>query len=171
MGAKEKDKSLLEVAIELLESKDTPQRIETIIKEVMELKGVKASLAKELAPQFVLDFMQSGYFVYCGDDKWDLKDRQPTAVLDKEGGDFEDLLSDDEDVKKGEEQLKGDNYTSNKDEDQSETDDENDDDSDDDSDDEDDELKKAFESFDEEFGTGLVEINIEAEFDKKEDEE
>ena len=89
MGIKEKDKSLLEVAIELLEVKKKPQKMLTIVKEVMELKGIKSSAVKELAPQFILDFMQSGYFVYCGDDTWDLKDRQPTSVLDKEGGDYE----------------------------------------------------------------------------------
>lgn len=73
MGIKEKDKSLLEVAIELLEVKKKPQKMLTIVKEVMELKGIKSSAVKELAPQFILDFMQSGYFVYCGDDTWDLK--------------------------------------------------------------------------------------------------
>lgn len=102
MGIKEKDKSLLEVAIELLEVKKKPQKMLTIVKEVMELKGIKSSAVKELAPQFILDFMQSGYFVYCGDDTWDLKDRQPTSVLDKEGGDYEDIYEDDEDVKNNE---------------------------------------------------------------------
>ena len=102
MGVKEKDKSLLEVAIELLDSKKKPQKMLTIVKEVMELKGIKQSMVKELAPQFILDFMQSGYFVYCGDDAWDLKDRQPTSVLDKDGGDYEDIYEDDEDVRNNE---------------------------------------------------------------------
>ena len=68
MGSKDKEKSLLEIAIELLDMKKKPQKITAILKEVMEIKGVKASVMKELAPQFVLDFMQSGYFVYCGDE-------------------------------------------------------------------------------------------------------
>ena len=104
MGIKEKDKSLLEVAIELLEVKKKPQKMLTIVKEVMELKGIKSSAVKELAPQFILDFMQSGYFVYCGDDTWDLKDRQPTSVLDKEGGDYEDIYEDDEDENEDEDE-------------------------------------------------------------------
>lgn len=71
MGSKDKEKSLLEIAIELLDMKKKPQKITAILKEVMEIKGVKASVMKELSPQFILDFMQSGYFVYCGDECWD----------------------------------------------------------------------------------------------------
>lgn len=127
----------------------------TIVKEVMELKGIKSSAVKELAPQFILDFMQSGYFVYCGDDTWDLKDRQPTSVLDKEGGDYEDIYEDDEDVKNNElkdeifdeESSKNIIY--------------------DDNEDEDDDLAKAFETFDEEFGGGMVVVDDE---DSDEDE-
>ena len=96
------EKSLLEIAIELLEKKRGPQNIDTIIKEVMTLKGYKSSEAKEKAAQFVMDFMLSGNFVYCGDDCWDLKYRQPTSVLDKDGGDYEDFYSNDEDVKNNE---------------------------------------------------------------------
>lgn len=93
------EKSLIEIASELLEKKKKPQPIDTIIKEVMSLKGYKVSEAKEKAPQFVMDFMLSGNFIYCGDDCWDLKYRQPTSVLDKDGGDFEDFYADDEEVK------------------------------------------------------------------------
>ena len=93
------EKSLIEIASELLEKKKKPQPIDTIIKEVMSLKGYKVAEAKEKAPQFVMDFMLSGNFIYCGDDCWDLKYRQPTSVLDKDGGDFEDFYADDEEVK------------------------------------------------------------------------
>ncbi len=137
MGSKEKDKSLLEIAIELLDAKKKPQKMLSIVKEVMEIKGLKVALAKELAPQFILDFMQSGYFVYCGDDTWDLKDRQPTSVLDKEGGEYDDIYEDDEEVKSYE--LKDDMF----DEDESKVEDEDDEEEDDD------DLAKAFESFDE----------------------
>ena len=92
------EKSLLEIAVELLEKKKTPQPIDTIIKEVMSLKGYRSSEAKEKAAQFVMDFMLSGNFVYCGEDCWDLKYRQPTSVLDKDGGDYEDFYADDEEV-------------------------------------------------------------------------
>lgn len=102
MGIKEKDKSLLEIAIELLQKKRKPQKINSIVVEVMELKGYKPAQANAEAPQFILDFMQSGNFVYCGDDCWDLKDRQPLSILDKDGGDYEEIFDDNEDVKKNE---------------------------------------------------------------------
>lgn len=97
-----KDNSLIEIAVELLQKKQRPQNINSIIKEVMSIKGIKAAEVSQYAPQFVMDFMLSGYFVYCGEDCWDLKDRQPTSVLDKDGGDYEDFLDNDEDVKKNE---------------------------------------------------------------------
>lgn len=155
MGAKEKDKSLLEIAIELLDSKKKPQKMVTIIKEVMEIKGIKQSVMKELAPQFILDFMQSGYFVYCGDDTWDLKDRQPTSVLDKDGGDYEDIYEDDEDVKNNE--LKDDMYDSNTNDEQDYEDDE------DDEEEEEDDLEKEFENFDDEYAENMHIVNEEEE--------
>lgn len=39
MGSKDKEKSLLEIAIELLDMKKKPQKITAILKEVMEIKG------------------------------------------------------------------------------------------------------------------------------------
>ncbi len=107
MSVKE-EKSLLELSIEFLQKNKEPQNIDVIIREVMALKGLKGNEAKEKAPQFVLDFMLSGNFVYCGEDKWDLKYRQPTSVLDKDGGDYEDFYLDDEDVKNNE--LKDDTF-------------------------------------------------------------
>ena len=103
-----KDNSLIEIAVELLQKKQRPQNINSIIKEVMTIKGIKAAEASEYAPQFVMDFMLSGYFVYCGEDCWDLKDRQPTSVLDKDGTDFEIYSEEDEEVKKHE--LKDESY-------------------------------------------------------------
>ena len=102
MAIKEREKSLLEIAIELLKAKRKPQKLLNIVTEVMEMKGYRSQAAKEHTAQFILDFMQSGYFVYCGDDCWDLKERQPTSVIDKDGGDYEELFDDDEDVKKNE---------------------------------------------------------------------
>ncbi len=110
MGVKEKDKSLLEIAVELLLTKHKPQPIMQIAKEAMEIKGLKTAQAKEILPQFLLDFQSSGYFVYCGDGCWDIKDRQPTSVLDKDGTDFEIYSEEDDEVKKNE--LKDESYES-----------------------------------------------------------
>ncbi len=162
MASKDKEKSLLEVAIELLDSKKKPQKIMTILKEVMEIKGIKATLAKELAPQFLLDFMQCGYFVYCGDDCWDLKDRQPTSVLDKEGGDYEYFFEDDDEVKKHE--LKDEDFDT-----ESDSSDNDDDDTDTEQDDLDDDLAKAFNEFDDEYNAGLVLVPEEGEEEEEEE--
>ena len=97
-----KDNSLIEIAVELLQKKQRPQNINSIIKEVMSIKGIKAAEVSAYAPQFVMDFMLSGYFVYCGEDCWDLKDRQPTSVLDKDGGDYEEFLDNNDEVVKNE---------------------------------------------------------------------
>ena len=45
--AKNEEKSLLEIAGELMEKKRGPQHIDTIVKEVMSLKGYKVAEAKE----------------------------------------------------------------------------------------------------------------------------
>ena len=108
MGVKEKDKSLLEIAVELLGTKHKPQPLKQIAKEVMEIKGLKTAQAKELLPQFLLDFQTSGYFVYCGEMGWDLKDRQPTSVLDKDGTESIIHSSEAEEAEKNE--LKDENY-------------------------------------------------------------
>jgi DNA-directed RNA polymerase delta subunit len=131
MGAKDKEKSLLEISVELLSSKHKPQQIMQIAKESMEIKGLKTAQAQEMLPQFLADFMESGYFVYCGDGTWDLKERQSTAVLDKDGSDYEVYANEDEDVRDNE--LKDDTYddytdnrTSSNDEDEDEEDEEDD---------------------------------------------
>ena len=136
--------SLLEIAVKLLQSKKKPKKLKEIVKEVMTKKGYTAEQIKELAPQFMLDFMASGYFVYCGDDTWDLKDRQPVAMLDKDGGDFEYTSDDLDEVKANE--LKDDDYESNLDDSSMD-----DDDDDDDNDDDDDDISKEFNDDDDEF--------------------
>lgn len=141
---KEKEKSLLEIAIELLNGKQKPQKISSIVREVMELKGLKGAALKEATPQFILDFMQCGYFVYCGDDNWDLKDRQPTSILDKDGHDYENIFEDDEEVKKNE-LREEDIYGTSLENEEAEEDDDDDDDKNEDEDD----LSSEFELKDE----------------------
>ena len=106
MATKESDFSLIEIAYKLLSKKRKPQLLDDIIKDVMSTKGYNVKEAKEIAPQFILDFQTCGDFIYCGDGRWDLKERQPTSVLDKDGSDYD--YEDDEDVKKNE--LKEDDF-------------------------------------------------------------
>lgn len=162
MAVKDKDKSLLELAVELLQKKRKPQKILAIMAEVMEVKGYKGQMAKDHAAQFILDFMQSGNFVYCGDDCWDLKERQSTAVLDKDGGDYEEIYYDDEDVKKNElkDEIYDEDYVSDDDEDEDE---ENEDD--------DDDIAREFENISTEIDRDLDEIeNDNEEVDEEDDD-
>lgn len=99
--------SLIEIAIEQMNKKRKPQTLNSIAKEVFEMKGLKISDNKELLAQFEIDFMLCGYFICCSEDKkgnklWDLKSRQHHELQDKEGVYLEDPYEDDEDVKKNE---------------------------------------------------------------------
>ena len=79
--------SMLEVAIELLNQKKTPQVISTLIQEVLELKGFDDPNGV-LATQLYIDITTSSAFVFCGEGKWDLKSRQSLEVFDRDGSFF-----------------------------------------------------------------------------------
>lgn len=101
-----KNDSLLEIATSLMKKKRKPQVLDSILEEVFQKKGISTDDAAVVA-QFEVDFMLSGVFIYCGEDKngnqlWDLKERQPSSLLDKDGGYLEDIYADDEDVIKNE---------------------------------------------------------------------
>lgn len=102
----DKNDSLLEIATSLMKKKRKPQTLDSILEEVFQKKGISLDDANVVA-QFEVDFMLSGVFIYCGEDKngkqlWDLKERQPSSLLDKDGGYLEDIYADDEDVIKNE---------------------------------------------------------------------
>lgn len=105
--------SLVEIAIKEMQKKRKPRSLSTIAKDVFEIKGLSQEEAKKILPQFEIDFMLCGNFICCGEDKkgeklWDLKTRQPSALLDKEGIYLQDPYDDDEDVIKNE--LKDDSF-------------------------------------------------------------
>ena len=79
--------SMLEVAIELLNQKKTPQLITSLIQEVLELKGLDDPNGV-LATQLYIDITTSSSFVFCGEGKWDLKTRQSLEVFDRDGSFF-----------------------------------------------------------------------------------
>lgn len=102
----ERNDSLLEIASILMRRKKKPQTLDSILEEVLQKKGINDA-DDLLVAQFEVDFMLSGIFIYCGEDKkgnqlWDLKERQPSSLLDKDGGYLEDMYKDDEDVIKNE---------------------------------------------------------------------
>ena len=79
--------SMLEVAVELLSQKKTPQLITTLIQEVLELKGFDDPNGV-LATQLYIDITTSSSFVFCGEGKWDLKTRQSLEMFDRDGSFF-----------------------------------------------------------------------------------
>ena len=79
--------SMLEVAMELMNQKKTPQAIMTLINEVLEIKGLDDPDGT-FATQLYIDITTSSNFVFCGEGKWDLKDRQSLELFDKDGSFF-----------------------------------------------------------------------------------
>lgn len=99
------NESLLEIALREMKSKRRPRTLAKITKDVFEVKGINPEEAQELIAQFHMDFMLSGHFICCGEDKngvklWDLKNRQPSTLLDKDGSYLEDLYDYDDEVAK-----------------------------------------------------------------------
>ena len=93
--------ALIEIAIDLMKTKNKPQIITAIAKEVFDAKCIKLNEKSEEYSQFVIDFMLCGDFIVCGEDKkgnklWDLKNRQHHDMQDKEGFYIDDLYEDEE---------------------------------------------------------------------------
>ncbi len=97
----DKLKSMLELT-ELLIEKEGPITIQDIIKEISEIKEIPEGDTEQLL-QLYMDITQSAKFVYCGEDKWDLKERN-LALWDKDGYAFvepkkvEEVEAEDEEV-------------------------------------------------------------------------
>ncbi|MCK9535999.1 MAG: DNA-directed RNA polymerase subunit delta [Bacilli bacterium] len=99
--------SLIEIAYREMKTKRKPRTLEKIAKDVFEIKGIHPNDTSKIMSQFVMDFMLSGYFICCGEDKhgkklWDLKSRQKSSLLDKDGSYLEDLYNDDDEAIKHE---------------------------------------------------------------------
>ena len=93
--------SYLEIAVALMKKKKKPQSLELITKEVFSKKGSEGNELQ--VAQFQVDFMLSGFFVCCGEDKsgnqlWDLKTRQNSSFLDKDSGYMKDMSEEEEEA-------------------------------------------------------------------------
>ena len=164
--------SLIEIALQEMERKRRPRTLEKITKDVLEIKGINPKKAKGIIAQFQLDFMLSGHFICCGEDKngvkiWDLKKRQPSSLLDKDGSYLEDLYDYDDEVAKHE--LKDSiPYKAKSDYDD---DDEDDDDDDKDLDETDDIEEELFKQGDSDDDDEDDDLDIEVSLDEDEDED
>ena len=83
----ENQMSLIEIALEIMESSKEPLNIYTLIKETLNRKGVSDEDGT-LAAKLYTDITISSKFVYMGDDLWDLKSRQSLDMFDKDGSSF-----------------------------------------------------------------------------------
>ena len=64
--------AMVDVAEALIKEKNEPMELQTLFKEVAEIKDFSLDDIEKLT-QLYMDITQSGKFVYAGDDKWDLK--------------------------------------------------------------------------------------------------
>lgn len=96
MSNKLKSLAMLEVAEALLKEKKEPITIQELIASVAEIKEIPLDDVDKLT-QFYMDITQSAKFVYCGDDQWDLKERN-LELWDKDGYAFVHAEDIEEDV-------------------------------------------------------------------------
>ena len=130
----ENQMSLIEIALEIMESSTSPLNIYTLIEETLKKKGI-VDEDGSIAAKLYTDITISSKFVYMGDDLWDLKSRQSLEVFDKDGSSF--INPDEEYSDKDEEDL--DENEDDLDEDEEDLEDEDEDDEESDDEDEDDE--------------------------------
>lgn len=73
MGKKLETLAMVDVAEALLRENKRPMAIQELFKQIAEIKSVSLEDIDKLT-QLYMDITQSARFVYCGDDKWDLKE-------------------------------------------------------------------------------------------------
>jgi DNA-directed RNA polymerase subunit delta len=83
-------RSMLETAIGVMKRKRSPQPFMKIYEEVGEELGFSDAQKEQNIARFYSDLSLSAYFVYTGDNNWDLKERQPTDMWDKDASFFID---------------------------------------------------------------------------------
>ncbi len=83
----ENQKSLIEIALEIMEKSNAPLNIYTLLKETLAEKGLDDPDGS-LAAKLYTDISISSKFVYMGEDNWDLKSRQSLDQFDKDGSSF-----------------------------------------------------------------------------------
>lgn len=169
MNYKFKSMSMIDIVEHLLKENSEPISIHDIIKQIKEIKNVSDDDVDRLT-QLYMDITQSAKFVYVGEDKWDLKERN-LEMWDKDGYAFVTPEEEEEDV---EEDL---DFTEFDIEDIEEVEKEKDDDDDEDEEEEEDEeIKEEKEYIDVELPIKStdeddVDDDLEIEFDNDYDED
>lgn len=168
MNDKFKSMSMIDIVEHLLKENSEPISIHDIIKQIKEIKNVSDDDVDRLT-QLYMDITQSAKFVYVGDDKWDLKERN-LEMWDKDGYAFVTPDEDEEDV---EEDL---DFTEFDIEDLEEQEKDVDDDDEDEEEEEDEEIKEEKEYIDVELPIKStdeddVDDDVDLEFDDDYDED
>lgn len=83
MSDKLKTLAMIDIAEVLLRESGKPLSIQDIMRTVAETKEISLEDVDRLT-QLYMDITQSAKFVYCGDDQWDLKERN-LELWDKDG--------------------------------------------------------------------------------------
>ena len=96
MSENMKTLAMLDVAEVLLRERREPMSIQDLIRNVAEIKDISLEDIDRLT-QLYMDITQSAKFVYCGDDQWDLKERN-LDLWDKDGFAFVHAEEIEEDV-------------------------------------------------------------------------
>ncbi|MCR3906147.1 MAG: DNA-directed RNA polymerase subunit delta [Tenericutes bacterium] len=171
MSDKMKSLAMLDVAEILLKDSKKPMTIQQLIQSVAEIKEISLEDVDKLT-QLYMDITQSAKFVYCGDDQWDLKERN-LELWDKDGFAFVQAEEVEEDV---EEDLDFTEYTLEEEEEEVKAKVEKDDDEDEDEEEVDEEIKeeKAYIEIDlptKSTDDDDVDDDVEIEFDDDYDED
>lgn len=85
------EKSLLEIAFELVSASKNPMNFKTLWSKVVKEKGLSEEEAAERVSQFYTNLLLDGRFVNLGDNSWDLRTRH---TFDKVHIDMKDVYTD-----------------------------------------------------------------------------
>ncbi|VEU80065.1 DNA-directed RNA polymerase subunit delta [Haploplasma axanthum] len=94
MSKKLETLAMVDVAYELLKENKKPISIHELFKQIAEIKNISLDDIEKLT-QLYMDITQSAKFVYCGDDKWNLKEGN-LHLWDDDGSSFIEVEEDDE---------------------------------------------------------------------------
>ncbi len=91
-----KSLAMIDIAEQLIKNHKGPMAIQELIQKIRDIKEMAVDDIDRLT-QLYMDITQSAKFVYCGDDKWDLKERN-LEMWDKDGYAFVTIDDEEEDV-------------------------------------------------------------------------
>lgn len=95
--------AMIDIAEIILKENKEPLKIKELINKVREIKSVSEDDYERIT-QLYMDITQSGKFVFCGDDLWDLKERN-LELWDKDGYAFVQLDDVEEVIEEDDEEL------------------------------------------------------------------